>query len=133
MNDAIQKYLGSNGELNGSVTEYVNGVNKVVKGVQDYTDGTNALADGVTAYIGGEQQLAAGAAKLSQLSSCTKTVQGAISQLNAAIDGEGERQKIFRSAASIGSGTAQLKAALGSKEVQALLGQVEICWQQELK
>lgn len=97
LNDAIQKYLGSNGELNGSVTEYVNGVNKVVKGVQDYTDGTNALADGVTAYIGGEQQLAAGAAKLSQLSSGLKTVQGAISQLNA---------------------------ALGSKEVQALLGQV---------
>ena len=83
LNDAIQKYLGSNGELNGSVTEYVNGVNKVVKGVQDYTDGTNALADGVTAYIGGEQQLAAGAAKLSQLSSGLKTVQGAISQLNA--------------------------------------------------
>ena len=45
LNDAIQKYLGSNGELNGSVTEYVNGVNKVVKGVQDYTDGTNALFD----------------------------------------------------------------------------------------
>lgn len=125
LNDAIQKYLGSDGELNGSVTEYVNGVNKVVKGVQDYTDGTNALADGVTAYIGGEQQLAAGAAKLSQLSSGLKTVQGAISQLNAAIDGEGAATEDIQVAAGqLAAGTAQLKAALGSKEVQALLGQV---------
>lgn len=125
LNDAIQKYLGSNGELNGSVTEYVNGVNKVVKGVQDYTDGTNALADGVTAYIGGEQQLAAGAAKLSQLSSGLKTVQGAISQLNAAIDGEGAATEDIQVAAGqLAAGTAQLKAALGSKEVQALLDQV---------
>ena len=126
LNDAIQKYLGSNGELNGSVTEYVNGVNKVVKGVQDYTDGTNALADGVTAYIGGEQQLAAGAAKLSQLSSGLKTVQGAISQLNAAIDGEGSATEDIQSASrQLAAGTAQLKASLGSQEVQALLGQVE--------
>ena len=126
LNDAIQKYLGSNGELNGSVTEYVNGVNKVVKGVQDYTDGTNALADGVTAYIDGEQQLAAGAAKLSQLSSGLKTVQGAISQLNAAIDGEGSATEDIQSASrQLAAGTAQLKASLGSQEVQALLGQVE--------
>ena len=131
LNDAIQKYLGSNGELNGSVTEYVNGVNKVVKGVQDYTDGTNALADGVTAYIGGEQQLAAGAAKLSQLSSGLKTVQGAISQLNAAIDGEGAATEDIQVAAGqLAAGTAQLKAALGSKEVQALLGQVGMINQQ---
>ena len=126
LNDAIQKYLGSNGELSGSVTEYVNGVNKVVKGVQDYTDGTNALADGVTAYIGGEQQLAAGAAKLSQLSSGLKTVQGAINQLNAAIDGEGSATEDIQSASKqLAAGTAQLKASLGSQEVQALLGQVE--------
>ena len=126
LNDAIQKYLGSNGELSGSVTEYVNGVNKVVKGVQDYTDGTNALADGVTAYIGGEQQLAAGAAKLSQLSSGLKTVQGAINQLNAAIDGEGSATEDIQSASrQLAAGTAQLKASLGSQEVQALLGQVE--------
>lgn len=126
LNDAIQKYLGSDGELNGSVTEYVNGVNKVVKGVQDYTDGTNALADGVTAYIGGEQQLAAGAAKLRQLSSGLKTVQGAISQLNAAIDGEGSATEDIQSASrQLAAGTAQLKASLGSQEVQALLGQVE--------
>ena len=126
LNDAIQKYLGSNGELNGSVTEYVNGVNKVVKGVQDYTDGTNTLADGVTAYIGGEQQLAAGAAKLSQLSSGLKTVQGAINQLNAAIDGEGSATEDIQSASKqLAAGTAQLKASLGSQEVQALLGQVE--------
>ena len=126
LNDAIQKYLGSNGELSGSVTEYVNGVNKVVKGVQDYTDGTNALADGVTAYIGGEQQLAEGAAKLSQLSSGLKTVQGAINQLNAAIDGEGSATEDIQSASKqLAAGTAQLKASLGSQEVQALLGQVE--------
>ena len=126
LNDAIQKYLGSNGELSGSVTEYVNGVNKVVKGVQDYTDGTNALADGVTAYIGGEQQLAAGVAKLSQLSSGLKTVQGAINQLNAAIDGEGSATEDIQSASKqLAAGTAQLKASLGSQEVQALLGQVE--------
>ena len=126
LNDAIQKYLGSNGELSGSVTEYVNGVNKVVKGVQDYTDGTNTLADGVTAYIGGEQQLAAGAAKLSQLSSGLKTVQGAINQLNAAIDGEGSATEDIQSASKqLAAGTAQLKASLGSQEVQALLGQVE--------
>ena len=126
LNDAIQKYLGSNGELSGSVTEYVNGVNKVVKGVQDYTDGTNTLADGVTAYIGGEQQLAAGAAKLSQLSSGLKTVQGAINQLNAAIDGEGSATEDIQSASKqLVAGTAQLKASLGSQEVQALLGQVE--------
>ena len=105
LNDAIQKYLGSNGELNGSVTEYVNGVNKVVKGVQDYTDGTNALADGVTAYIGGEQQLAAGAAKLSQLSSGLKTVQGAISQLNAAIDGEGAATEDIQVGNMLATGT----------------------------
>ena len=126
LNDAIQKYLGSNGELSGSVTEYVNGVNKVVKGVQDYTDGTNTLADGVTAYIGGEQQLAAGAAKLNQLSSGLKTVQGAINQLNAAIDGEGSATEDIQSASKqLAAGTAQLKASLGSQEVQALLGQVE--------
>lgn len=126
LNDAIQKYLGSNGELSGSVTEYVNGVNKVVKGVQDYTDGTNTLADGVTAYIGGEQQLAAGVAKLSQLSSGLKTVQGAINQLNAAIDGEGSATEDIQSASKqLAAGTAQLKTSLGSQEVQALLGQVE--------
>ena len=36
------------------------------------------------------------------------------------------RQKIFRSASrQLAAGTAQLKASLGSQEVQALLGQVE--------
>ena len=131
LNDAIQKYLGSNGELNGSVTEYVNGVNKVVKGVQDYTDGTNALFD-VTWNSDGlagdniflvENTVAA---KLSQLSSGLKTVQGAISQLNAAIDGEGSATEDIQSASrQLAAGTAQLKASLGNQEVQALLGQVE--------
>ena len=134
LNDAIQKYLGSNGELNGSVTEYVNGVNKVVKGVQDYTDGTNALADGVTAYIGGEQQLAAGAAKLSQLSSGLKTVQGAISQLNAAIDGEGSATEDIQSASrQLAAGTAQLKTALNdgiAVPVQNIAGNLQSLSQQ---
>lgn len=125
LNAAIQKYLGSNGELNGSVTEYVNGVNKVVKGVQDYTDGTNTLADGVAAYVSGEQQLAAGAEKLNQLSSGLKTVQGAVSQLNAVMDGKGAATEDIQVAANqLAAGTAQLKAALGSQEVQALLTQV---------
>lgn len=125
LNAAIQKYLGSNGELNGSVTEYVNGVNKVVKGVQDYTDGTNTLADGVAAYVDGEKQLAAGAAQLNQLSSGLTKVQGAIRQLNAAVDGEGAAEEDIQAAAQqLAAGTAQLKAALGTQEVQALLTQV---------
>lgn len=127
LNAGIQKYLGSNGELNGSVTEYVNGVNKVVKGVQDYTEGTNALADGVSAYIAGEQQLSAGAAQLSQLSSGLEQVQKGVSALNAAVDGEvttEKEQDLLAGAKELATGTATLKASLGSEEVQTLLGQV---------
>lgn len=122
LNAGIQKYLGSNGELSGSVTEYVNGVNKVVKGVQDYTDGVNTLADGVSSYVDGEKQLAAGASQLTQLSAGLKQVQSATNYLNTAMNGT----------AGIKQGTAQLKAevdtmknTLGSKEVQALLDQVD--------
>ena len=125
LNEAIQTYLGTNGQLSGSVTEYVNGVNKVVKGVQDYTDGANTLADGVTSYIDGEKQLAAGAAKLSALSSGLQQVQDAVAQLEAATDGEGSTTEDLQAASqALAAGTAQMKAALGSDEVQALLGQV---------
>lgn len=126
LNDAIQKYLGSNGELNGSVTEYVNGVNKVVKGVQVIqTEQMHWLTELqlILAVNSSWQQVPA---KLSQLSSGLKTVQGAISQLNAAIDGEGSATEDIQSASrQLAAGTAQLKASLGSQEVQALLGQVE--------
>ena len=125
LNAGIQKYLGSNGELSGSVTEYVNGVNKVVKGVQDYTDGVNTLADGVSSYVDGEKQLAAGASQLTQLSAGLKQVQSAISQLEAATDGEGGTTEDLQAASkALAAGTAQMKAALGTKEVEGLMSQV---------
>ena len=125
LNAGIQKYLGSNGELSGSVTEYVNGVNKVVKGVQDYTDGVNTLADGVSSYVDGEKQLAEGASQLTQLSAGLKQVQSAISQLEAATDGEGGTTEDLQAASkALAAGTAQMKAALGTKEVEGLMSQV---------
>ena len=125
LNAGIQKYLGSNGELNGSVTEYVNGVNKVVKGVQDYTSGVNTLADGVSSYVDGEKQLAAGASQLTQLSTGLKQVQSAISQLEAATDGKGATTEDLQAASqALAAGTAQMKAALGTKEVEGLMSQV---------
>ena len=125
LNAGIQKYLGSNGELNGSVTEYVNGVNKVVKGVQDYTSGVNTLADGVSSYVDGEKQLAAGASQLTQLSTGLKQVQSAISQLEAATDGKGTTTEDLQAASqALAAGTAQMKAALGTKEVEGLMSQV---------
>ena len=45
--------------------------------------GTDSLADGVSAYVAGEQQLSQGAQALTQ-------IQGALSTLTAALDGEGE-------------------------------------------
>lgn len=126
LNDAIQMYLGKNGTLSGSVTEYVDGVNKVAKGVQDYTDGANALADGVTSYVTGEQQLAAGAAQLTELGSGLQMVQSAIQKLSLATDGEGDSAEDIKAAAKeLAAGTAALKEALGTKEVQMLLGTVD--------
>ncbi len=82
LNAGIQKYLGSNGELSGSVTEYVNGVNKVVKGVQDYTDGVNTLADGVNGYVAGETKLATAV----QQTLGSTNVEQLMAQVNAMVD-----------------------------------------------
>lgn len=126
LNDAIQKYLSKDGELSGSVTEYVNGVNKVVKGVNDYAKGTTTLANGVTSYVGGEKKLAKGAKQLTTLSEGLTKIQGAIDKMKASTDGKGEAKEDLKVAsAQLAAGTAQLKKALGSAEVQALLGQVD--------
>lgn len=126
LNDAIQKYLSKDGELSGSVTEYVNGVNKVVKGVNDYAKGTTTLANGVTSYVGGEKKLAKGAKQLTTLSDGLTKIQGAIDKMKASTDGKGEvKEDLTVASAQLAAGTAQLKKALGSAEVQALLGQVD--------
>lgn len=126
LNDAIQKYLSKDGELSGSVTEYVNGVNKVVKGVNDYAKGTTTLANGVTSYVGGEKKLAKGAKQLTTLSDGLTKIQGAIDKMKASTDGKGEvKEDLTVASAQLATGTAQLKKALGSAEVQALLGQVD--------
>lgn len=126
LNAAIQKYLSKDGALSGSVTEYVNGVNKVVKGVNDYAKGTTTLANGITSYIGGEKKLAKGASQLTTLSKGLSQVQGAIDKMKASTDGKGKNTEDLKVAsAELAAGTQKLKAALGSAEVQALLGQVD--------
>lgn len=126
LNDAIQKYLSKDGELSGSVTEYVNGVNKVVKGVNDYAKGTTTLANGVTSYVGGEKKLAKGAKQLTTLSDGLTKIQGAIDKMKASTDGKGEaKEDLTVASAQLAAGTKQLKEALGSKEVQTLLTQVD--------
>lgn len=126
LNDAIQKYLSKDGELSGSVTEYVNGVNKVVKGVNDYAKGTTTLANGVTSYVGGEKKLAKGAKQLTTLSDGLTKIQGAIDKMKASTDGKGEAKEDLKVAsAQLAAGTKELKEALGSKEVQTLLTQVD--------
>ena len=105
LNDAIQMYLGKNGTLSGSVTEYVDGVDQAVKGVQDYT---------------------AGATQLSELGNGLQMVQSAIQKLSLATDGEGDSAEDIKAAAKeLAAGTAALKEALGTKEVQMLLGTVD--------
>lgn len=126
LNAAIQKYLSKDGELSGSVTEYVNGVNKVVKGVNDYAKGTTTLANGVTSYVGGEKKLAKGAKQLTTLSDGLTKIQGAIDKMKASTDGEGEAKEDLKVASTqLAAGTKELKEALGSKEVQTLLTQVD--------
>ena len=126
LNDAIQKYLSKDGELSGSVTEYVNGVNKVVKGVNDYAKGTTTLANGVTSYVGGEKKLAKGAKQLTTLSDGLTKIQGAIDKMKASTDGKGEAKEDLKVASTqLAAGTKELKEALGSKEVQTLLTQVD--------
>lgn len=126
LNDAIQKYLSKDGELSGSVTEYVNGVNKVVKGVNDYAKGTTTLANGVTSYVGGEKKLAKGAKQLTTLSDGLTKIQGAIDKMKASTDGKGEaKEDLTVASTQLAAGTKELKEALGSKEVQTLLTQVD--------
>lgn len=126
LNDAIQKYLSKDGELSGSVTEYVNGVNKVVKGVNDYAKGTTTLANGVTSYVGGEKKLAKGAKQLTTLSDGLTKIQGAIDKMKASTDNKGEAKEDLKVASTqLAAGTKELKEALGSKEVQTLLTQVD--------
>ena len=126
LNAAIQKYLSKDGELSGSVTEYVNGVNKVVKGVNDYAKGTTTLANGVTSYVGGEKKLAKGAKQLTTLSDGLTKIQGAIDKMKASTDGKGEAKEDLKVASTqLAAGTKELKEALGSKEVQTLLTQVD--------
>lgn len=126
LNDAIQKYLSKDGELSGSVTEYVNGVNKIVKGVNDYAKGTTTLANGVTSYVGGEKKLAKGAKQLTTLSDGLTKIQGAIDKMKASTDGKGEaKEDLTVASAQLAAGTKELKEALGSKEVQTLLTQVD--------
>ena len=126
LNDAIQKYLSKDGELSGSVTEYVNGVNKIVKGVNDYAKGTTTLVNGVTSYVGGEKKLAKGAKQLTTLSDGLTKIQGAIDKMKASTDGKGEaKEDLTVASAQLAAGTKELKEALGSKEVQTLLTQVD--------
>ena len=126
LNAAIQKYLSKDGALSGSVTEYVNGVNKVVKGVNDYAKGTTTLANGVTSYVGGEKKLAKGAKQLTTLSDGLTKIQGAIDKMKASTDGKGEAKEDLKVASTqLAAGTKELKEALGSKEVQTLLTQVD--------
>ena len=126
LNDAIQKYLSKDGELSGSVTEYVNGVNKIEKGDNDYAKGTTTLANGVTSYVGGEKKLAKGAKQLTTLSDGLTKIQGAIDKMKASTDGKGEaKEDLTVASAQLAAGTKELKEALGSKEVQTLLTQVD--------
>lgn len=126
LNAAIQKYLSKDGALSGSVTEYVNGVNKVVKGVNDYAKGTTTLANGVTSYVGGEKKLAKGAKQLTTLSDGLTKIQGAIDKMKASTDGKGEAKEDLKVASTqLAAGTKELKEALGRKEVQTLLTQVD--------
>ena len=126
LNEAIQKYLSKDGELSGSVTEYVNGVNKIVNGVNEYAKGTNSLADGVTSYVNGEKKLAKGAKQLTTLSDGLTKIQGAIDKMKASTDNKGEAKEDLKVASTqLAAGTKELKEALGSKEVQTLLTQVD--------
>lgn len=126
LNEAIQKYLSKDGELSGSVTEYVNGVNKIVNGVNEYAKGTNSLADGVTSYVNGEKKLAKGAKQLTTLSDGLTKIQGAIDKMKASTDNKGDAKEDLKVASTqLAAGTKELKEALGSKEVQTLLTQVD--------
>ncbi len=122
LNAGIQKYLGSNGELNGSVTEYVNGVNKVVKGVQDYTSGVE-IRHGVNSYVAGEKQAGSQASQLTQLKYRTGSRYKQMAL--AATDGKGcNDRRPSGSIKALAAGTAQMKATLGTEEVKSLMSQV---------
>ena len=115
LNAGIQANLSSDSELNTKVSQFAQGINTLADGVNNYTAGTDSLADGVTAYVAGEQQLSQGAQALTQ-------IQGALSTLNAALDGEGETtEDLVAASNALAQGTASLKASLGTDETKQLM------------
>ena len=115
LNAGIQANLSSDSELNTKVSQFAQGINTLASGVNSYTAGTDSLADGVTAYVAGEQQLSQGAQALTQ-------IQGALSTLNAALDGEGETtEDLVAASNALAQGTESLKASLGTDETKQLM------------
>ena len=115
LNAGIQANLSSDSELNTKVSQFAQGINTLAAGVNSYTAGTDSLADGVSAYVAGEQQLSQGAQALTQ-------IQGALSTLNAALDGEGETtEDLVAASNALAQGTESLKASLGTDETKQLM------------
>ena len=115
LNAGIQANLSSDSELNTKVSQFAQGINTLAAGVNSYTAGTDSLAAGVTAYVAGEQQLSQGAQALTQ-------IQGALSTLAAALDGEGETtEDLVAASNALAQGTAALKASLGTDETKQLM------------
>ena len=115
LNAGIQANLSSDSELNTKVSQFAQGINTLADGVNNYTAGTDSLADGVSAYVAGEQQLSQGAQALTQ-------IQGALSTLNAALDGEGETtEDLVAASNALAQGTESLKASLGTDETKQLM------------
>lgn len=115
LNAGIQANLSSDSELNTKVSQFAQGINTLAAGVNSYTAGTDSLADGVTAYVEGEKQLSQGAQALTQ-------IQGALSTLTAALDGEGETtEDLVAASNALAQGTASLKASLGTDETKQLM------------
>ena len=115
LNAGIQANLSSDSELNTKVSQFAQGINTLAAGVNSYTAGTDSLADGVSAYVAGEQQLSQGAQALTQ-------IQGALSTLNAALDGDGETtEDLVAASNALAQGTASLKASLGTDETKQLM------------
>ena len=115
LNAGIQANLSSDSELNTKVSLFAQGINTLAAGVNSYTAGTDSLADGVSAYVAGEQQLSQGAQALTQ-------IQGALSTLTAALDGEGETtEDLIAASNALAQGTESLKASLGTDETKQLM------------
>ena len=107
--------------VSGSDT-LADGAGTLADGVNSYTEGADTLNDAIQKYLGSNGELNGSVTEyVNGVNKVVKGVQDYTDGTNALADGVtayigGEQQ--------LAAGTAQLKAALGSKEVQALLGQV---------